>query len=180
MRRRRWYVQAQLRFNHSPENVHFSLHPGNARYVDLLLADLREAVTVARAKPVGRKAKAVKLLFAAGAPRFSDAIFRKLLSLAGIKGNELPGDMADINEILNSLPRDFAEKLLTAYINELYSTGASGGGTPDEADAPSPPPGASEPALDPRLERLLAALPPGGRRIVKALIAVLHRKERAQ
>ncbi len=162
MRRRRWYVQAQLRFNHSPENVHFSLHPGNVRHVDALLADLREAVAVARAKPVGRKAKAVKLLFAAGAPRFSDALFRKLLALAGIKGNELPGDMADINEILNSLPRDFSEKLLTAYINELYSAESGGGGIPaDAADAPSPR-DPSEPASDPRLERLLAALPLGG------------------
>ena len=144
MRRRRWYVQPQLRLNHSPENAHFTLHPGNARHVDALLTDLREAAPIARAKPVGRKAKAVRLLFAAGTPRFSDALFRRLLALAGVKGSELPGDMADINE--------------------LYSQ-TGGSGVPEEVDpapAPDEAPAPSPPAF-PRLERWLASVPTGAR-----------------
>lgn len=181
MRRRKWYVQPQLRFNASPENVHFSLHPGNVRHVDALLADLREAVPVARAKPVGVKAKAVKLLFLAGTPRFSDGLFRKLLALADVKGSELPGDMADINEILNSLPRDVTEKLLTAYINELYGAGHAASGVPDEpgAEAPhedeEPTNGhATASTLPPRLAALDAALRrlPTGDRVADELARV--------
>jgi len=167
MRRRGWYVQPQLSYEGSPENIHFSLHPGNVGHVDALVADLAEACRLSTGKPTGRRARAVKLLFAAGTPRFSDSLFRRLLELAGVEGVDLPEEMADINEILNALPRAFQEKLLTAYINELYVP--AGGGAfaiPEDADpaaAPGAPASAApEPALPTWLDAGLRRLPLGG------------------
>jgi len=51
MKTRGWYVQPQLRFGSSKENIHLSINPASVRWVDALLADLRACTEIARSLP---------------------------------------------------------------------------------------------------------------------------------
>jgi glutamate/tyrosine decarboxylase-like PLP-dependent enzyme len=121
MRLRGWYVQPQLAFGSSPENVHLSVNPAGERWVDELLRDLRACVETARGLESGELAARVRAAFGgleAGA--LAPESFAGLLGMAGIEGTRLPARMAAINEVLNALPVPLRERLLVEYLNQLY------------------------------------------------------------
>ena len=120
MKQRGWYVQPQLAYGNSPENIHFSLHPGNAVKVPAMVEDLAESVQAARAVPLDHTlAEQVGQLFA-GDVAVDEAMFGQLLAMAGIDGVDLPERMAPINLLLNALPVPVREQLLTGFMNNLY------------------------------------------------------------
>jgi len=125
MKQRNWYVQPQLGFQDSRENIHLSINPANVRWVDALLADLGECVAKAKAMPSGELGARVRAAFGSLDP---DALgpdtFAGMLGMAGIQGTALPERMAEINEILNALPPRLRERLLVEYLNELYRQGS--------------------------------------------------------
>ena len=128
MKTRGWYVQPQLGFGGSKENIHLSINPASVRWVDAMLADLRECVAKAKTMPSGHLAAAVRDAFAAIDPAdLTPESFTGMLSMAGIQGYKVPERMAEINEILNALPPGLREKLLTEFMNELlqYREGES-------------------------------------------------------
>ena len=51
----------------------------------------------------------------------SDAELMGLMAAAGAKDGALPDRMADINGILDALPAQAREKLVTAFVNNLFS-----------------------------------------------------------
>jgi hypothetical protein len=115
-------VQPQLAFGSSPENVHLSVNPASVRWVDDLLADLRECTEKARALPSGQLAAKIRAAFGQlRAEDLDEEVYRGLLRMAGIEGSGLPGRMAEINEVLNALPVPLRERLLVEYMNGLYS-----------------------------------------------------------
>jgi glutamate/tyrosine decarboxylase-like PLP-dependent enzyme len=121
MKERGWYVQPQLAYGSSPANVHLSINPASARWVDALLADLRECVAAAKALPSGELAAKIQAAFGSMDPgQVDDSVFQGLLGMAGVQGSSLPGRMAEINEVLNALPVPLREKLLVEYLNELF------------------------------------------------------------
>jgi glutamate/tyrosine decarboxylase-like PLP-dependent enzyme len=125
MKLRGWYVQPQLAFGASPENIHLSINPAGERWVDDLLRDLRECVEVARGLKSGELAAKIREAFGALDPAsVGPETFAGLLSMAGVSGSALPGRMAEINEVLNALPVPLREKLLVEYLNRLYHPGA--------------------------------------------------------
>lgn len=120
MKARNWYVQPQLGFHGSKENIHLSVNPANVRWVDAMLADLRECVEKAKAmQSTGMTAAVRDALSSIDPSAFSEESFAQMLGLAGIHGFTLPERMAGINEILNSLPPQLSEQLLTEFMNEL-------------------------------------------------------------
>lgn len=121
MKLRGWYVQPQLGFGQSKENIHLSINPASVKWVDAFLADLRVCVDAARGMQSGRLGAQIKEALASVDPSAlgSDSI-GQMLAMAGIQGNELPERMAEINEILNALPAALREKLLIEYLNDLY------------------------------------------------------------
>ena len=122
MKQRGWYVQPQLAFGSSPENVHLSVNPASVRWVDDLLADLRECTEKARALPSGQLAEKIRAAFGhLRAEDLDEQVFRGLLQMAGIGGGGLPERMAEINEVLNALPVPLRERLLVEYMNGVYS-----------------------------------------------------------
>jgi len=121
MKERHWYVQPQLAFGSSPENLHLSINPESVRWVDAMLADLRECTGRAKALPSGQLAPKIREAFGQLRPEdLSEDIFHSLLSMAGMEGTGLPGRMAEINEVLNALPVPLRERLLVEYLNELF------------------------------------------------------------
>jgi len=120
MKERGWYIQPQLGFQDSKENIHLSINPASLKWVDALLADLRICVDKARTMPSGTLAATVRDTFGSIDPAtLSNETFAQMLGMAGVQGVELPARMAEINEVLNALSPDLRERLLTEFLNSL-------------------------------------------------------------
>ncbi|MFI5396359.1 MAG: pyridoxal phosphate-dependent decarboxylase family protein [Candidatus Binatia bacterium] len=116
-----WYVQPQLGFQSSKENIHLSINPASAKWVDAFLSDLRVCVEKARGLKSGELAAGIKAALADVDPStLTEESFGQMLGMAGIQGNQLPERMAEINEILNALPVALRERLLIEFLNDLY------------------------------------------------------------
>lgn len=121
MKTRGWYVQPQLGFHGSKENIHLSINPASVKWVDAMLADLRECVEKSKTMPTGALAAGVRAAFAGLDPKqITDATLSQMLGMAGVQGTALPERMAEINEVLNALPPELSERLLTAFVNTLF------------------------------------------------------------
>jgi glutamate/tyrosine decarboxylase-like PLP-dependent enzyme len=120
MKAHAWYVQPQLDFRGSKENIHLSINPASVRWVDALLADLRVCVERAKTMDSGKLASAIRDAFSSIDPAsLTEESFSQMLGMAGIQGGSLPERMAEINEVLNALPAELREKLVTEFMNEL-------------------------------------------------------------
>lgn len=121
MKERGWYVQPQLAYDNSKENIHLSINPASVRWVDAMLADLEKCVEKAKTMKSGELAALVKESFGNIDPStLTPETFGEMLGMAGIQGTALPSRLADINEVLNALPVPLREKLLIEYLNDLY------------------------------------------------------------
>jgi glutamate/tyrosine decarboxylase-like PLP-dependent enzyme len=124
MKERSWYVQPQLGFEGSKENIHLSVNPASVKWVDALLADLRVCVEKAKTMKSGELAAAVQNAFSSIDPStLTPESFSQMLRMAGIQGSALPERMAEINEVLNALPAELRERLVTEFMNELLVQG---------------------------------------------------------
>ncbi len=123
MKERGWYVQPQLAYDGSKENVHLSVNPASEKWVEDFLADLADAVESARALTAASTADAGMLhaLADLDVSAFDDEAYGNMLGMAGIDGVRLPERMAGINEILNALPAPLKERLLVEFLNDLYA-----------------------------------------------------------
>jgi glutamate/tyrosine decarboxylase-like PLP-dependent enzyme len=119
MKVRGWYVQPQLGYGDSKENVHLSINPASVRWVDAMLADLAASTAIARGMPAegGAIREMLRGVDLASLP--PDAL-GALLAGAGVDGASLPDRMAGINETMNALPAPLRERLLVEYLNDLF------------------------------------------------------------
>jgi glutamate/tyrosine decarboxylase-like PLP-dependent enzyme len=121
MKIRGWYIQPQLGYDCSPENIHLSINASSMEMVDGMLADLRECVEIAKTMPASDLAAQIKQVFGAVDPAsFDQAAFESMLTMAGMNGVALPERMAEINEVLNALPAGLREKLMVEFLNQLF------------------------------------------------------------
>lgn len=122
MRELRWFVQPQLGFMGSRENVHLSVTGASLPLVPMLLKDLADAVERARGLPdPSPDAGIVSLLQGLDPDTLDAATFDALLAGAGIGDSAgLPDRTAGINAILNACPPALAGRLLVEYFNRLY------------------------------------------------------------
>ena len=65
MKQRGWYIQPQLGFGDSKENIHLSINPASVKWVDALLADLKTCVETAKALKSGELAATIREAFGA-------------------------------------------------------------------------------------------------------------------
>lgn len=122
MKVRGWLIGAQLGFGPSKPNLHLTIGPSNVDIADDFVKDLREAVTAAKALPKSDLPQQIEAAFAHMSPDdISPETLQQMLAMAGASGTELPEREAEINHVLNSLPRALNEKLLAGYLNELFS-----------------------------------------------------------
>jgi glutamate/tyrosine decarboxylase-like PLP-dependent enzyme len=126
MRTHRWYVQPQLGFAGSRENIHLSVGGASLPLVPDLLDDLARACAAAKASPTPPPDPAVvELLHSLDPATLDGDAFDLLLAGAGIGGEpgaapEVPQATAGINATLNVCPPELAERVLIEFFNRLY------------------------------------------------------------
>lgn len=120
MNKRGWYIQGQFSTPLTPRNLHISVSYGTSHNVDALLKDLRECVDAVRMMtPIDSDVVRAMVGTALQGPNPEEA-FGQLAASAGLTGNELPSEMAFINEVLDALPDELCNVFLVNYFNDLY------------------------------------------------------------
>jgi glutamate/tyrosine decarboxylase-like PLP-dependent enzyme len=124
MKTRGWLVQAQLAYGPSRENLHVTIQPSNVRWTETFLVDLADAVREVResgAPIVDMSALGEGIAAEIEGPD-GEAKLEGLLEQMGIgAGGGLPGKMADVNALLNAIPRKAQERILTRVVSRLFS-----------------------------------------------------------
>jgi glutamate/tyrosine decarboxylase-like PLP-dependent enzyme len=124
MRELGWFVQPQLGFSGSRENIHLSVGGSSLALVPQLLDDLGASIALARPRgPAVADPDLVALLESIDPDTLDDATFDQLLAGAGLGGDgdlEVPTRTAGINAILNNCPPRLAERVLVEYFNRIY------------------------------------------------------------
>jgi sphinganine-1-phosphate aldolase len=120
MSKRGWYIQGQFSTPLTPRNLHISVNHGTVQHVDPLLKDLRECVQVVKAQAAIDSDAIRAMVGAALQSPDAEAAFGQLAESAGLAGNELPNEMALINEVLDALPDELCNVFLVNYFNDLY------------------------------------------------------------
>jgi len=125
MKTKRWYVQPQLGFKGSRENIHLSIGGSSLPLVAELLVDLADACEVARPKGPAVADPALVALLESIDPATLDAdAFDQLLAGAGLAveggGLQIPDGTAEINALLNQCPPELSARLLIEFFNRLY------------------------------------------------------------
>lgn len=101
-------------------NFHMTIMPQTTPNIDDLLKNLFEVAEIVRQKPRSEMMAQIKDFAKTLDAKTLDAdAMQNLLSMAGMNGVGIPERMAEINELLESLPRDVADKLLAGFYNEL-------------------------------------------------------------
>lgn len=120
MHKRGWYIQGQFSTAQTPRSVHVSVNYGTVPNVDAMLRDLRECVAIVKGLPPIDSQAIRQLVNQALQSEDIEQAFGQLAQMAGIAGNELPEEMALINEVMDALPDNLANILLINYFNDLY------------------------------------------------------------
>jgi glutamate/tyrosine decarboxylase-like PLP-dependent enzyme len=120
---RGFHVQPELAYGPSRENIHLSIMPANTRWIAPFVDALRESVAAVRAAGGGpERPTAIASAIAAQveADTTGEAV-RAIVSALASDGGRPPGKMADINALLNELPRPVQAKLLVAFVNQMFT-----------------------------------------------------------
>lgn len=131
MKARGWHVQPQLAYGPSKENLHLSINPSNVKWTADFLRDLEEAA--AEVKKGAAQYEETRAFSRAFAERLSgpDAASMLPTVIAGLgvqAGGKMPEKMADINALLNALPRPLQEQLLSHFVSMLFTPDAAAEG----------------------------------------------------
>ncbi|MEU0147792.1 aminotransferase class V-fold PLP-dependent enzyme [Streptomyces sp. NPDC006288] len=122
MRELGWYLQPQLSFGGLPPNLHLTLTPATVGQVGALLDDLSAALAKARAlEPVTVDPALVS--FAAGLDPLTlgPEEIAAVLAFAGLgDGAGLPDRMAPVLALLDALPGELKERLLSEFVGSVF------------------------------------------------------------
>jgi len=122
MNRRGWYIQPSLSFDNSPAHIHLSVSASNVGWEEELLDSLAECIQLARSLPDGELTGLIKgTLEGVDLSVISDTDIMGMMAAAGVTDGVLPSRMADINGVLDALPAQVREKVLTVFVNDMFS-----------------------------------------------------------
>ncbi len=122
MKKRGYTLHPQMRLGELEPSVHFNLMPLNLEHMDGFLDALEDAAAAqaSNAKADDAPSGLSAALASIDLTKIDDAQLRGLLEMVGLAGGDLPsGDMAEVNQILDSLPSDVTDRVLTIYFNQL-------------------------------------------------------------
>ncbi len=121
MARRGWTMHPQMQLGELKPNFHINLIPLNVAMIDQWLDELREAIAeVNSSEASGDMAGLRMALEAIDFSKLTDPQIEGLLEIGGLSDGDLPeGDQAEINQILNDLPSEVTDRVLTLFYNRL-------------------------------------------------------------
>ncbi|NUM53353.1 MAG: aspartate aminotransferase family protein [Candidatus Hydrogenedentes bacterium] len=121
MKLRGWYLQPQFSIEGLPANLHITVTQNSATVVDEFLAALRDAVAAVKKDPNPIDANEIRTNIDALLAQPGEAPLKELAAMLGIDGTRLPERMALLNTVLDAIPDDLAEEVLTDFLNDLYA-----------------------------------------------------------
>ncbi|MBC7375525.1 MAG: aspartate aminotransferase family protein, partial [Frankiales bacterium] len=125
MSSRGWYVQAQLGYRGLPASIHLTLTASSEQHVQALLNDLAECVATARTTATGLDPTLLAAVRALDPDELPDDVLGTLLPMAGLEpGAGLPERMAGINALLEAMSPRLRERLLVAFLGQLFTPSA--------------------------------------------------------
>jgi len=119
MKAKGWYLQPQFGRENSPSNLHVSLNYGSRNQAADMVATLAETVAEMMQAEPDQSQRDLRAELDKLAISYDEDTFFKLVEMAGISVTEIPKDMAEINQLLEVLPYDMSEFLLTEFLNNL-------------------------------------------------------------
>lgn len=129
MKARGWLIQPQLAYGPSRENLHLTINPSNVKWTQAFLQDLRDSV--AEAKKGAASYEETRAFANAFAERLTGgdalAMLPQLVESLGVGSGKMPEKMAEINALLNAIPRDIQEELLTRFVSMMFTPKAESG-----------------------------------------------------
>ncbi len=120
IREKGFYMQPQFSHGETPANLHVSLNWGVADSVEPSLAMLQEAVAEVKANPTPLDLDGVRTTVHATLAEHGADAETALRQMAGIDGGGLPEKMALINSVIDALPDEMAEYMLSDYMNQVF------------------------------------------------------------
>ncbi|GIU85396.1 MAG: aspartate aminotransferase family protein [Acidimicrobiales bacterium] len=120
MKKRGWDMYPQLSWGGLPHTLHVTMLPGNVPLVGEWARDLADCV---REVKENRSEDSLASVRAAVSEMDLSALsvgeIEELMTAAGIGASSLSGEMRDVNRLLDELPRDVCDKVLTVFLDRL-------------------------------------------------------------
>ena len=119
LKKKGWYLQPQFKRDNSPANLHISMNRSTVPQANAFLKDFEKTVEELKKEEVDQTTKDLQAELEKLSLKFDEETFFKLAAMAGVTGTELPDEMEVINQLLEVLPYDVSEWVLTEYLNNL-------------------------------------------------------------
>ena len=123
MKKKGWYLQPQFARDNSPSNLHVSLTRSTVPMAEAFLKTFAETVEEIKQQPVDQKTRDLQNELKKLSLSYDDETFFKLAKMAGVTGTEAPESMEKVNMLLEVLPYDISEFMLTEYLNNMMVPG---------------------------------------------------------
>ena len=119
MKKKGWYLQPQFARDNSPSNLHISLTRATVSRAEAFLKAFEETVAELKQQPIDQKTRDLQDELKKLSLKYDDETFFKLVEMAGVTGTEAPQSMEKVNMLLEVLPYDVSEFMLTEYLNNM-------------------------------------------------------------
>lgn len=120
IREKGFYMQPQFTHGATPANLHISLDWASADHVEQALRILQESVTEVRQDAGALDLAEVRATVQKMLDELGPEAGGALREMAGIREEGLPSRMALINSVMDALPDEMAEFMLSQYMNEVF------------------------------------------------------------
>ncbi len=120
-----WYLQPQFARGNSKSNIHISMSYLTVKQAADLLEDLKKTVAdlLKEDKPAAKRPDFSAMLAGLDVSKIDESAMEGMLQMAGVTGDSAPERMEEVNMILESLPFDLSEFILTMFINNMHKAG---------------------------------------------------------
>ncbi len=114
-----WYIQPVLSYGELKEAIHLTITYSNTKNVDIFLKDLEASIETAKSLPSNLFYNKIKpYIEKLKNHQISTKDFlQKIIESVNLRIEDLSRRSASINEVLNLLPVNLREELLTEYVN---------------------------------------------------------------
>jgi glutamate/tyrosine decarboxylase-like PLP-dependent enzyme len=119
MKKKGWYLQPQFARENSPSNLHVSLTRSTVPMAEAFLETFEETVEEIKRQPVDKKTRDLQIELKKLSLGYDDETFFRLVEMAGVTGTDAPESMEKVNMLLEVLPYDVSEFMLTEYLNNM-------------------------------------------------------------